>query len=96
VERGPRFEWDTRKARDNLVEHGVSFDEAVSVFGDPLGRIIEDPHHSEAEERFVLLGHSVRRRLLVVVFTERGDAIRLIGAREVTRRERKDYEDSED
>jgi uncharacterized protein len=96
VERGPRFEWDAREARENRVEHGVSFDEAVTVFGDPLGRIIEDPHHSQGEERFVLLGHSVRRRLLVVVFTERGDAIRLIGARKVTRRERKDYEESED
>jgi len=88
VERGPRFEWDVHKARDNRVEHGVSFDEAVTVFGDPLGRIIEDRRHSLGEER---LG----RRLCVVVFTERSDAIRLIGAREVTRRERKDYEESE-
>ena len=88
MERGPRFEWDVHKARDNRVEHGVSFDEAVTVFGDPLGRIIEDRRHSLGEER---LG----RRLCVVVFTERGDAIRLIGAREVTRRERKDYEESE-
>lgn len=85
MEHGPRFEWDAR----------VSFDEAVTVFGDPLGRIIDDPRHSRSEERFVLLGHSVRRRLLVVMFTERGDAIRLIGAREATRRERKDYEESE-
>ena len=88
MERGPRFEWDVHKARDNRVEHGVSFDEAVTVFGDPLGRIIEDRRHSLGEER---LG----RRLCVVVFTERSDAIRLIGAREVTRRERKDYEESE-
>ena len=88
MERGPRFEWDVHKARDNRVEHGVSFDEAVTVFGDPLGRIIEDRRHSLGEERF-------GRRLLVVVFTERDDAIRLIGAREVTRRERKDYEESE-
>ena len=95
MERGPRFEWDVRKARENRVELGVSCDEAVSVFGDPLGRMIEDPHHSQTEGRFVLLGHSVRRRLLVVVFTERGDAIRLIGARKATRRERKDYEESE-
>jgi len=51
VERGPRFEWDVHKARDNRVEHGVSFDEAVTVFGDPLGRIIEDRRHSLGEER---------------------------------------------
>jgi len=51
VERGPRYEWDARKARENRVEHGVSFDEAVTVFGDPLGRVIEDPHHSQGEER---------------------------------------------
>ncbi len=51
MERGPRFEWDVHKARDNRVEHGVSFDEAVTVFGDPLGRIIEDRRHSLGEER---------------------------------------------
>jgi len=51
VERGPRFEWDVHKARENRVEHGVSFDEAVTVFGDPLGRIIEDRRHSLGEER---------------------------------------------
>jgi len=95
VERGPRFEWDGRKARDNRVEHRASFDEAVTVFGDPLGRIVDDPHHSQDEDRFVLLGHSVRRRRLVVMFTERGDTVRLIGAREATRRERKNYEESE-
>ena len=52
MERGPRFEWDVHNARDNRVEHGVSFDEAVTVFGDPLGRIIEDRRHSLGEERF--------------------------------------------
>jgi len=57
------------------VEHGVSVDEAVTVFGDPLGRVIEDPHHSQSEERLILLGHSVRRRLLVVMFTARAKGL---------------------
>ena len=96
MELGPRFEWDARKARANRAKHGVSFDEAVTVFGDPLGRVIEDSHHSQSEERLMLLGHSVRRRLLVVMFTERGDAIRLVSARKATRRERRDYEETEE
>jgi uncharacterized DUF497 family protein len=71
---GPlRFEWDARKATDNRAKHKVSFEEAVAVFGDPLGRITDDPRHSEDEKRFVLLGQSRRRRLLVVMFAERGE-----------------------
>jgi len=97
VERGGlRFEWDGRKANDNLARHGVSFGEALTVFGDPLGRITDDPRHSEAEERFVLLGQSAQRRMLVVMFTERGDAIRLISARRAARRERRRYEEDEE
>jgi len=65
------------------------------VFGDPLGRITDDPRHSESEERSVLLGLSERQRLLAVMFTERADAIRLLSARRATRRERRDYEESE-
>jgi uncharacterized DUF497 family protein len=69
------FEWDARKAADDRAKHKVSFEEAVTVFGDSLGRITDDPRHSEGEERFVLLGQSERRRLLVVMFSEReGDA----------------------
>jgi len=90
-----RFEWDTRKAAANRAKHKVSFEEAVSVFGDPLGRITDDPRHSESEERSVLLGLSERQRLLAVMFTERADAIRLLSARRATRRERRDYEESE-
>ncbi len=86
------FEWDENKAEQNLKKHGVSFEEASTIFGDPLERTIHDPLHSEAEDRFISLGQSERRRLLVVVFTERGDKIRIISAREATRRERKDYE----
>jgi uncharacterized protein len=95
VERsGPVFEWDSGKARTNVSKHRVSFEEAVTTFGDPLALVIDDPSHSETEERFVLLGQSARRRLLVVMFTERDDTVRLISARKATRRERRDYEET--
>jgi uncharacterized protein len=87
------FEWDPRKAVLNLAKHGVSFDEAVTAFGDPLARIVDDPYHSVDEQRFILLGQSDRRRLLVVMFTERGEAIRLISARRATPRERRSHEE---
>jgi uncharacterized DUF497 family protein len=87
------FEWDENKAKQNLKKHGVSFEEASTVLSDPLARTIQDPLHSEEEDRFVHLGQSQRRRLLVVVFTERGDKIRIISARVATRRERKDHEE---
>lgn len=88
-----RFEWDPRKAARNLAKHGVPFEEAATAFGDPLGRIVTDPRHSAEEERFALLGMSRRRRLLAVMFTERGEAVRLISARPVTRLERREYEE---
>jgi uncharacterized DUF497 family protein len=90
------FEWDPRKARRNLTVHGVSFDEASTAFQDPLSKTIADPLHSEDEERFVLLGHSHRNRLLVVVHTERGDRIRLISARVASNRERATYEENKE
>jgi uncharacterized DUF497 family protein len=90
---GLKFEWDERKADQNRKKHGVSFEEASTVFGDPLSRTIPDPLHSEGEDRFVMLGESHGRRLLVVAFTERGPNIRIISARKATRRERKDYEE---
>ena len=68
-----RFSWDPRKAASNLRRHGVSFEEAVTAFGDPLSLTIPDPLHSESEDRFVLLGLSANSRLLVVVHAERGD-----------------------
>ncbi len=89
------FEWNPRKAALNLAKHKVSFEEAVTAFGDPLGQIIDDPRHSADEERFVLLGRSDRRRLLVVMFTEHGEAIRLISARRATPRERRRHEEGE-
>ena len=70
---GLMFEWDPEKALRNIKVHGVSFDEASTAFRDPLSRTIDDPLHSEDEERFVLIGQSARGRLLVVVHTERGD-----------------------
>jgi len=90
---GLSFEWDARKARRNAAKHGVTFDEASTVFGDPLALTIDDPLHSEEEDRFVILGESLGRRLLVVVFVERDDTIRIISARSATRRERKSYEE---
>ncbi|HJT78017.1 MAG TPA: BrnT family toxin [Gemmataceae bacterium] len=88
------FEWDEGKAKRNSRKHRVSFEEASTVFGDPLALTIPDPLHSEKEDRFVTLGESSRRRLLVVVSTERGGRIRIISARVATRRERKDYEEN--
>ena len=88
-----RFEWDPAKAAGNLVKHGVWFEEASTVFADPLGRIADDPRHSTEEPRFVLLGQSERQRLLAVMYTERADTIRLISARGATPRERRAYEE---
>ena len=87
------FEWDFEKAARNIAKHGVSFQEAETVFGDPLGRIVVDPRHSEEEERYVLPGLSRRQRLLAVMFTERGHRVRIISARQATPRERRDYEE---
>jgi hypothetical protein len=88
-----RFEWDPEKARSNLRKHGVSFEEAATCFGDRLSITIVDPEHSGVESRYVLVGLSLRNRLLVVVHTERGDTIRVISARKATRRERQAYEE---
>ena len=93
------FEWDVAKAAENHVKHGVTFDEASTAFGDPLGRVIPDPRHSIGEERMALLGLSLHHRLLAVMFTERegetDTVIRIISARLATRRERRDYEEGQ-
>lgn len=86
------FEWDSEKADSNLKKHGVSFDEAATAFADPLSLTIPDPDHSSEEDRFVLMGETYDRRLIVVVFTERGERFRIISARLATRRERRSYE----
>ena len=86
------FEWDPEKEAANLRKNGVSFTEAQSVFADPLSLTIPDQEHSEDEARFIIIGVSGARRLVVVCHTERGDRIRIISAREATRREQSDYE----
>ncbi len=89
------FEWDEKKAYKNIKKHGVSFEEAATVFGDPLSITIYDPLHSKDEDRFVILGMSNKNRLLVVVHTDRNDRIRIISARKATKKERKQYESHE-
>lgn len=93
---GYEFEWDPAKAAANLRRHGVSFDEASTVFADPLAMLMADPDHSRDEQRFVLLGVSGRRRLLVVAFAERPPRTRLISARQAARRERRTYEEGKE
>lgn len=86
-----RFEWDPKKAKKNLEKHGVSFEEAATAFGDPQSLTDYDPDHSNDEDRFVLLGATHARRLVVVAHTDRGESVRLISARLATRRERRTY-----
>lgn len=88
------FEWDDEKAQSNLKKHGVSFDEAATIFNDPRIATISDPDHSEDEERYVSIGRSVIMRLLSVIHTFRKERIRLISARKATNAEKKDYENN--
>lgn len=87
------FEWDPKKAAANLRAHGVSFEEATEAFGDPLALNMPDPDHSAAEERYLVLGLSQGRRLLVVSYGERGPRTRVISARLASRSERRRYEE---
>jgi hypothetical protein len=87
-----KFEWDESKAARNLRKHSVSFDEATTIFGDPFAITYPDPGHSIEEVRFLTFGHTSSGRLIVVSHTDRGDKIRIISAREMTRKERNDYE----
>jgi uncharacterized DUF497 family protein len=88
-----RFEWDPRKAAANLKKHGVTFQEAATVFGDPLAITFQDPDHSEEEERQMTFGLSLQKRLIVVSHTLRKDRTRIINARPMDRRERVIYEE---
>jgi uncharacterized protein len=90
-----QFEWDEKKSRANERKHGVSFEEAQTVFFDPLAKIATDPVHSKAETRFLLIGHSSAHNLLLVVhcYRETDETIRIISARKATRSERKQYEE---
>lgn len=87
------FEWDPRKAAANLKKHGVSFEEAITAFGDPLSLNMPDPDHSEGEQRFIVLGTSARSRRVVVSYTERPPRTRIITARLASRPERRQYEE---
>lgn len=89
-----QFEWDDTKAKANVKKHGVAFDEALTVFADPLARIFDDPDHSEGELRELIVGFSTKPRLLVVGFTERSGRVRLIHARRATKTERKRHEEN--
>lgn len=86
------FEWDQKKASLNIKKHSVGFEEASTVFGDPLALLMPDPDHSVGEMRYILLGMSNQQRLLVVAFAERPPLTRLISARYATRQERRNYE----
>jgi uncharacterized DUF497 family protein len=89
------FERDSRKAKSNLRKHGVSFDEACTVFEDSRATIFPDEDHSNGEEREIVVGYSILDRVLLVNFTERfRDRVRIISARKATRREQKDYEEN--
>lgn len=88
-----RFEWDPRKAAANLKRHGVTFQEAATVFGDSLAITFQDPDHSDEEEREITFGLSIQKRLIVVSHTQRKDRTRIISARPMSRKERMIYEE---
>jgi uncharacterized DUF497 family protein len=88
-----KFEWDDAKASANLKKHGVSFEEAKTVFSDDLFIVFLDPDHSIEENRFIIMGESDRGRLLIVAYTERLNLIRIINARKASRKEKKVYEE---
>jgi uncharacterized protein len=88
-----RFEWDPKKATTNLKKHGVTFQEAATVFGDPLAITFQDPDHSEVEDRQMTFGLSLQKRLVVVSHTKRKDRTRIISARLMDRKERVIYEE---
>ncbi|HET7107091.1 MAG TPA: BrnT family toxin [Candidatus Acidoferrum sp.] len=88
------FEWDPAKARANRRKHRVTFEEAATVYGDALALTYPDPDHSISEQRFITVGMSSARRLLIVAHAERGESIRIISARKATQSERKQYEEN--
>ena len=87
------FEWDPKKARLNVRKHSVAFEEAVTVFDDPLGTYYEDPDHSITERRYLTIGKSAKGRLIHIAFADRAGRIRIIQARKLTRNERRQYEE---
>jgi uncharacterized DUF497 family protein len=87
------FTWDPDKAAANLAKHEVSFEDASTLFRNPLAKVLPDPTHSQQEQRSLIIGHSADGRLLLVVFTESGDRLRIISARDASARERREYEE---
>jgi uncharacterized DUF497 family protein len=87
-----QFEWDSKKALSNKRKHGITFEEACTIFADPLSITISDPAHSIGEDRFITIGTSVNNDLIVAVHADRNDIIRIISARKAARNERKQYE----
>ena len=87
------FEWDNKKAKANHKKHKIAFEEGATIFNDPFIADMSNPDHSETEPRQIAMGHSVKKRLLVVIYTERNDNIRIISCRKATSSERKIYEE---
>ncbi len=87
------FEWDDLKAQTNRIKHGVSFEEAATVFADENSLTIPDPTHSHSESRFITLGSSHNKKILVVVHTDRNEKIRIISARPASKKERQQYQE---
>jgi uncharacterized DUF497 family protein len=87
-----QFEWDSKKAESNERKHGITFEEASTIFGDLLSITIDDPAHSIGEDRFITIGTSASGKLIIVVHTDHNDIIRIISARRATRNERRQYE----
>lgn len=88
-----RFAWDEKKAANNLVKHGISFEQAATVFDDPLSDTFPDSDHSLQEQRFIIIGSAESGKILVVAHTDDGELVRIISAREATHRERESYEE---
>jgi len=88
------FEWDREKAEANRTTHGIDFEEALTIFRVPLAHLFDDEEHSEDEPREIIIGHSVKQRLILACFTVRETRIRIISARKATPLERKDYEEN--
>jgi len=89
-----KFEWDPKKAASNLAKHRVAFEEALTVFADPLARIFDDEDHSGKEEREIIIDHSATQRLLLFCFAAQPESIRIFSVRKVTKQERRDYEEN--
>ena len=88
------FIWDKNKAKLNFVKHNLSFEEAATVFADPLAFVFDDDEHSRTEERALIIGHTKKNKVIIVSFTERDQHIRIISARKATKKERQDYEEN--